>query len=73
MKLGMPGFVPRIHVFASLEQDRRGWPASESDAVLRTAMPGHGERKRRLPNFLIFRILLDGQVETGVLRFHPAP
>jgi hypothetical protein len=38
----MPGLVPGIHVFLSLSQDVDGRAkASGSDAVLRTAMPGH--------------------------------
>jgi hypothetical protein len=48
-KLVMPGLVPGIHVFASLEQkDVDGWAkASGSDAVLRTTMPGHDEKQDR--------------------------
>jgi hypothetical protein len=46
-KLVMPGLVPGIHVLSALKQGRRGWPgkASGSDAVLRTAMPGHDEKR----------------------------
>ena len=42
----MPGLVPGIHVFLSQSQDVDGRAqASGSDAVLRTAMPGHDENK----------------------------
>ena len=41
----MPGLVPGIHVFGATS--RKAWMAgtwaSGSDAVLRTAMPGHDE------------------------------
>jgi hypothetical protein len=49
-KLVMPGLVPGIHVLSALKQERRGWPgkASGSDAVLRTAMPGHDEKENRV-------------------------
>jgi hypothetical protein len=47
VKLVMPGLVPGIHVFnsiaASKDVDGRA-EASGSDAVLRTAMPGHDEK-----------------------------
>jgi len=41
----MPGLVPGIHVFRATMKKDVGGPAwaSGSDAVLRTAMPGHGE------------------------------
>jgi hypothetical protein len=39
----MPGFMPGIHVFAT-KKDVDGRDIGErSDAVLRTAMPGHDE------------------------------
>jgi hypothetical protein len=43
----MPGLMPGIHVFLILlQQDVDGRAkASGSDAVLRTTMPGHDERK----------------------------
>jgi hypothetical protein len=42
----MPGLVPGIHaLLLKMEKERRGWPGigERSDAVLRTAMPGHDE------------------------------
>jgi hypothetical protein len=41
----MPGFMPDIHILNALSIKRRGWPRqmSASDAVLRTAMPGHDD------------------------------
>jgi hypothetical protein len=40
----MRGLVPRIHAFSSHQQDVDGRVIGEqSDAVLRTAMPGHDE------------------------------
>jgi len=41
----MPGLVPGIHVFPCRKQDVDGRDIGErSDAVIRTAMPGHDER-----------------------------
>jgi hypothetical protein len=39
----MAGFFPAIHVFTASQREGRGWPGigERSDAVLRTAMPGH--------------------------------
>jgi hypothetical protein len=40
----MRGLDPRIHVFLSAQQDADGRVIGErSDAVLRTAMPGHDD------------------------------
>jgi len=40
----MPGLVPGIHVLVALKKDVDGRDIGErSDAVLRTAMPGHDE------------------------------
>jgi len=41
----MRGLVPRIHVFLARGKDVDGRDIGErSDAVLRTAMPGHDDR-----------------------------
>src|SRR5260370_29781833 len=41
----MPGLGPGIHALAAMNQERPGWPGigERSDAVLRTAMPGHDD------------------------------
>jgi hypothetical protein len=47
-ELVMPGLEPGIHVSVTTcmkDVDGRAW-ASGSDAVLRTAMPGHDEKAR---------------------------
>jgi len=55
----MPGLDPGIHVLLSSKQ-RRGWPgqASGSDAVLRTAMPGHDNKSARSRFGLTFAVFL---------------
>jgi hypothetical protein len=48
MIIVIPGLVPGIHVFRSLVAKTwmAGTQASGSDAVLRTAMPGHDGREK---------------------------
>src|SRR5580658_610348 len=65
----MPGFMPGIHVL--LAGPRRGWPGigERSDAVLRTAMPGHDAvvlSPISHPSHKLFDLCLRRPLDTGV-------